>query len=120
MNSRAGIMCVPDVTCQRQVISEKPMHTGRSLQFEFEGAADVRTANPHCRHSRPSVHKWHPATARGEIVTQMRRKTDEPAISIDARVVLHTSEEFHPPFEVATIPMILPHNSAQHVTIRST
>jgi hypothetical protein len=48
----------------------------------------------------------------------MRGETDEPAIDIVLRVILHTSEEFHPSFEVATVPVVSTFDSAQHVTTR--
>jgi hypothetical protein len=48
----------------------------------------------------------------------MRGETDEPAIDIVLRVILHTSEQFYPPFQVAAVPMLSTLDSAQHVTIR--
>ena len=120
MDSRAGIMRVPGLSCQRHVITQKPSNTGGGLRIKFEGAANIGRANSHGRHSRTPVHKRNPASPCGEVVTQMRRKTDEPAIDIVRRVILETSEELCPPFEVAAPPVITPNDSAQHVTIRST
>lgn len=111
-------MDIPDLTRQRQVVSKKPSDTRRSLKIKLEGTADIRTTNPHGRCSRADINKWNPATPRGEVVAQVRRKANQPAIGINVRVVLHASEEFQPTFEVASIPVISPLDSAKHMAVR--
>ena len=66
------------------------------------------------------IQEWNPASPRGEVITHVRCEADEPAIGIDFWMKLHASKKFQPAFEVATIPAVSPHNSAQHVPIRST
>src|SRR5690349_14511993 len=105
-------MHVPDLTRHRQVIADKPTHTGHSLQVELECIAQIGWANPSRSDSRADIQKWNPRGPRCKVVTQMRSQADYPFAFWR---ILSATPQFKAPFEIASIPMTLPQNTTQHV-----
>ena len=78
VNPRVGQVHVLNLTSQRQVMPQKPMHTAAGLQVKFECPTNVRVSNPGRRHPGAAIQKWNPASPGRKIIPKVRRQPQQP------------------------------------------
>src|SRR6266478_7637586 len=114
VDARAGEMDVTRFQREGDVVFEEPLDAGPGLQVEFECAAQIWRADACGRDPCSGINKRNQAGARGKVVAQMWSQAYEP---VGRGRELRPSKQFQPPLEIASIPMILAHSVAKHVTV---
>ena len=96
------------------VVFQEPLDSGSGLEVKFECAAQIRRADTCGRGPCSSINKRNPAGPGGKVVPQMWRQPHEP---LTTRRELRSREQFQSPFEIASVPVVLAHSGAKHVTV---
>src|SRR5882672_2856741 len=116
-DARVRKMHVTGFHANGHVVFHEPLDSASALKVKFECPAQIRSADACARDACSGIHKRNPAGPRGKVVPQMWSQAHQP---FGRGRELRSREQFQPPFEIASPPMVLAHSVAKHVAVGDT